>query len=131
LARRVPAVAGLVVFCTGIRRQDAALRLRRPDLRTPLVEAFPADSQPGYALKAAVFARINRVRAAASLFPVAWDEAASRVADAFCMAQVREASRGHFLMDGIPPYARTGFAGVFGWVARDSASWLGAAGACV
>ena len=82
-----------------------------------------ADSQPRDALKAAVFARINRDRAAAGLPPVAWDEAASRVADAFCVAQVREASRGHFLMDGIPPYARTGFAGVFGVEAQNSVSW--------
>jgi len=88
-----------------------------------LVEIFPADSQPRDALKAAVFARINRDRAAAGLSPVAWDEAASRVADAFCVAQVREASRGHFLMDGIPPYARTGFAGVFGVEAQNSVSW--------
>jgi hypothetical protein len=88
-----------------------------------LVEIFPADSQPRDALKAAVFARINRDRAAAGLSSVAWDEAASRVADAFCVAQVREASRGHFLMDGIPPYARTGLAGVFGVEAQNSVSW--------
>ena len=123
LARRLATAAALAVCCTGIRRQDASLRLRTPDLRAPLVEVFPADSRPGDALKAAVFAVINRDRAAAGLFPVAWDEAASRVADAFCIAQVREASRGHFLMDGIPPYARTGFAGVFGVEAQNSVSW--------
>jgi hypothetical protein len=45
------------------------------------------------------------------------------VADAFCAQQVREATRGHFLMDGIPPYARTSFAGVFGAQSENSVSW--------
>ncbi len=75
-------------------------------------------------MKAAVFARINDDRAAAGLSPVAWDEAASRVADAFCARQVAEKTRGHYLTDGIPPYARTGLAGVFGMQSENSASWV-------
>ncbi len=46
------------------------------------------------------------------------------MADAFCARQVREATRGHFLMDGIPPYARTAFAGVFGAQSENSVSWV-------
>ena len=100
------------------------LRLRAPDLSAPLVELLPpADSVPEDPLKAAVFARINSDRAAAGLLPVAWDGGAARVADAFCARQVREATRGHFLMDGIPPYARTSFAGVFGAQSENSVSW--------
>jgi hypothetical protein len=75
-------------------------------------------------VKAGVFARINRDRAAAGLPPVAWDASASRVADAFCLAQAREKTRGHFLTDGLPPYARTGFAGVFGAQSENSISWI-------
>ena len=57
-----PIVAALAVCCTGIRRQDASLRLRTPDLRAPLVEVFPADSRPGDALKAAVLTVDVRAR---------------------------------------------------------------------
>jgi hypothetical protein len=71
-----------------------------------------------------VFARINRDRADAGLPPVAWDGSVSRVADAFCLAQVREETRGHFLTDGLPPYARTSFAGVFGSQSENSVSWI-------
>jgi hypothetical protein len=46
------------------------------------------------------------------------------VADAFCAQQVSEATNGHFLMDGIPPYARTSFAGVFGSQSENSVSWV-------
>jgi hypothetical protein len=55
---------------------------------------------------------------------VAWDDAAARVADAFCRRQVEERSRGHYLMDGLPPYARTGFAGIFGLQSENSVSWI-------
>jgi uncharacterized protein YkwD len=106
-------------------RTQGSLRLRLPDLSSPIIDVFPRpDSAPRDPLKAAVFARINRDREAAGLHPVAWDEGASSVADAFCAQQVREATRGHYLMDGVPPYARTGFAGVLGAQAENSASWV-------
>ena len=102
----------------------APLSLRAPDLSAPLVEVLPPpDSRPEDPLKAAVFARINSDRAAAGLPPVAWDGGAARVADAFCARQVREKTHGHFLMDGIPPYARTSFAGVFGAQSENSVFW--------
>jgi Cysteine-rich secretory protein family len=107
------------------RLDPGSLKLRLPDLSTPLLEVFPrASGLPQDALKAAVFAEINRDRAAAGLLPVGWDGAASLVADAFCEQQVREATRGHFLMDGVPPYARTGFSGVFGAQSENSVSWV-------
>jgi len=109
----------------GASEKHPPLRLRAPDLAAPLVEEFPpAGSRPQDPVKAAVFERINSDRAEAGLPPVAWDGAASRVADAFCAQQVREATRGHFLMDGIPPYARTSFAGVFGTQSENSVSWV-------
>jgi hypothetical protein len=106
-------------------RAAAALHVRAPDLVSPLTDALPdPGDRPQGALKEGVFARINRDRITAGLLPVAWDEAAARVADAFCVLQDREASRGHFLMDGIPPYARTAFAGVFGSQSENSVSWV-------
>ncbi len=68
--------------------------------------------------------RINADRARFGIVPVGWDEGAARVADAFCLRQVQERSRGHFLMDGLPPYARTAFAGVFGLHSENSVSWV-------
>ena len=54
---------------------------------------------------------------------MAWDEAASRVADAFCARQIQERTRGHFLLNGFPPYARMGMAGVFGMDAENAVAW--------
>jgi hypothetical protein len=130
LCLALPAAALVFGCALGRPAADAppdsrTLRLRLPDLSTPLVEVFPrAAAPPGDPLKAAVFTRINRDRAAAGLLPVGWDGAASRVADAFCAQQVRETTRGHFLMDGVPPYARTAFSGVFGAQSENSVSWV-------
>ena len=99
-------------------------RVVAPNLERPVYERYPSAAAPRDSLKAAVFARINRDRKSAGLPPVAWDEDAGRVADGFCAQQVREKTRGHYLMDGIPPYARTAFAGVFGMQLENSASWL-------
>ena len=100
------------------------LRIVEPAPGSPLSEAYPPASLPAESVKAAVFEQINRDRAAQGLAPVSWDEAASRVADGFCAAQIAEKTRGHYLRDGVPPYARTGLAGVFGYEAQNSSSWL-------
>ena len=97
--------------------------VRAPDLTSPLSESYPAPAQPEDPVKKGVFARINADRAAAGLGPVAWDVAASRVADGFAAEQVREGTRGHFLLGGLPPYARTGLAGVFGMGAENVVAW--------
>ena len=97
--------------------------IRAPDLAHPLSESYPRPGSPEDPVKKAVFDRINEDRSAQGLHPVAWDESASRVADAFTAAQVRESTRGHFLLDGLPPYARTGLAGIFGMGAENSVSW--------
>jgi hypothetical protein len=133
LARLLCAAQALAVFgcAAGTRPPDDArptrppLHIRAPDLAQPLFESLPAaGGYPNDPVKEGIFERINRDRLLAGLLPVAWDEAASRVADAFCAQQVREATRGHFLMDGVPPYARTAFAGVFGAQAENSVSWV-------
>ena len=104
-------------------------RIVAPVAGTTLAESYPNDAAPADPVKSAVWERINRDRADAGLAAVAWDEAASRVADSFCAAQVAERTRGHFLRDGVPPYARTGLAGVFGYQSENSASWTTTASA--
>lgn len=101
-----------------------ALALKAPAGVRGFGESYPSAAHPQEPIKLAVFERINEDRLRASLSPLAWDEEASRVADAFCAQQVREATRAHFLMNGIPPYARTSFAGVLGKSSENSVSWL-------
>ena len=133
LARAALAVTVLLAGCA-LPRAGAAdppeqgsptLKVRLPDLSSPVVDVYPKpDAAPSDPLKAQILARINRNRAAAGLNPVAWDEGASRVGDAFCRQQVREMTNGHFLRDGVPPYARTAFSGVFGAHSENSVSWI-------
>ena len=95
-----------------------------PFLDSPIEDRLPpADDRPLDRVKLAVLDRINRDRAAAGLPTVLWDDRASRVADDFCAAQIREATSGHFLTNGFPPYARTSFAGVFGMQLENSVTW--------
>lgn len=128
LSSALCAAAGLVAACAPAPRPGAPtsahLRIRAPDLGRPLRETLPAPDAPREPVARAVFERINLDRAQAGLSPVAWDEGAAAVARTFCEAQIREHTRGHFLMDGIPPYARTALAGLFGVQAENSTTWL-------
>ena len=102
----------------------ARLRFRAPSLARPLSEGYPDPTRPADPVKAAVFQRINADRARFGADPVLWDEAASRLSDAFCARQVQEKTRGHFLTDGLPPYARMSFGGVFALSSENSISWV-------
>ena len=126
-ARTSAAAAALILFsaCTSAPPLPAAparLVVHAPKL--PISETIPAASAPEDPVKKGVFERINSDRAEAGLPPVAWDEAASKVADAFCEAQVGEGTRGHFLTNGVPPYARTSFAGISGMGSENAVAWL-------
>lgn len=95
-----------------------------PALARPVEDSYPpAGARPVDPVKAAVFDRINRDRADAGLLAVAWDDGVSRVADAFCANQILENTSGHYLTNGLPPYARTSFAGVFGMQFENSVTW--------
>lgn len=121
-----PVALLLPVWCTGSPHSRSVLPVRRvlePNLDRALRERYPSSETPRDPVQAAVFTQINRDRARAGLPPVAWDEGAARVAGSFCARQIREKTRGHYLMDGIPPYARTAFAGVFGMQLENAASW--------
>jgi hypothetical protein len=127
LTRLAALAALLAAGCTAIAQRTpdtGPLLVRAPNLDRPVMDVYPASSLPEDPVKLAVFERINRDRADAGLPPVAWDEAASQVADRFCAEQVREGTRGHFLMDGMPPYARTAFAGIFAQQAENAVSWV-------
>jgi len=117
------AAAGCAVLAPSPDRPPTQLEIRAPDLAHPLTEDYPATSRPEDPVKLGVWKRINADRAAAGLAPVAWDEAAARVADAFCARQIQEQTRGHFLLDGFPPYARMGLAGVFGMDSENAVAW--------
>ncbi len=117
----------LATACSGngaVEPPEAPLTIVAPNLEAPLAEVFPpAGALPQDPVKLAVFERINRDRLAEGLSPVLWDGAASRVADAFCRNQIRENTTGHFLTDGLAPYARTALAGVFGMLFENSVTW--------
>jgi uncharacterized protein YkwD len=122
------AAAATAIACTAASgvRETVGLSVRDPDLIRPLREVVPEPrpAEPRDAVERAVFDRINADRRAAGLAAVAWDEGAAQAGRRFCAAQVRERTHGHLLMDGIPPYARTAFAGLFGVGSENSASWL-------
>jgi hypothetical protein len=116
----------LAVSCAGTvpDEPDSGLTIVAPVLDSPIHDRVPpADALPDDPVKRAVLHRINRDRAAEGLGTVLWDDAASRVADAFCAEQIVERTSGHFLTNGIPPYARTSFAGIFGMQYENSVSW--------
>jgi len=116
------AAGTIALSCTQAPRPGAGVHvIAAPDLSSPLIEEYPQAEEPRDTLKAALLATINRDRASYHLSPVAWDERAAGVADAFCAQQVREGSHGHYLTNGVPPYARMGFAGVFGLGSENSA----------
>ena len=95
-----------------------------PALAKPVEDLYPpAGARPVDPVKTAVFDRINRDRADAGLPGVAWDDGVSRVADMFCANQILENTSGHYLTNGLPPYARTSFAGVFGMQFENSVTW--------
>ncbi|MGH9399783.1 MAG: hypothetical protein ACRD00_05410, partial [Thermoanaerobaculia bacterium] len=67
------AVLALITSCVNTIRSDGDVhRVAIPDLARPVVEAYPAPSQPSDAVKKAVWTRINRDRADNGLSPVAW-----------------------------------------------------------
>jgi len=128
--RRTRKALALVLLATGAcgRPRSAAVAADSPRIAVPapghpISEAYPPLSLPTEAVRSAVYEQINRDRRRAGLPAVLWDEDAARVADAFCAAQVAERTRSHFLRDGVPPYARAGLAGVFGYQAENVASW--------
>src|SRR4051812_49789455 len=66
---------------------------------------------------------INRDRARFGLPPVQLDAQVSATADAYCRAQIRNGTTGHFTTDGQSPYMRYSFAGGNDGVSENAAAW--------
>jgi uncharacterized protein YkwD len=66
---------------------------------------------------------INRDRAKFGLPPVQLDAQVSITADAYCRAQIRNGTTGHFTTDGEAPYMRYSFAGGNDGVSENAAAW--------
>ncbi len=108
-------------------RETAGLSVRNPDLTHPLREPYPErrDAEPrGRRRAGRLRPHQRRPRTPPACRPSRGTRAPPGRPDAFCAAQVRERTRGHFLMDGLPPYARTALAGVFGVGPENSAIWV-------
>jgi uncharacterized protein YkwD len=126
LTRAVGALALLAASCAPASLVPSSSRVRivAPVLDRPITESLPVGGEPSDPVQQAVFAQINADRIGHGVAAVAWDEGAARVAEAFTRAQVAEKTRGHFLTDGLPPYARMALAGAFGRGAENSISWV-------
>src|SRR3954465_6638203 len=66
---------------------------------------------------------INRDRAKFGLPPVQLDAQVSATADAYCRAQIRNGTTGHFTTDGEAPYMRYSFAGGNDGLSENAAAW--------
>ena len=123
LARIATLAAAAAAGCALVAKpaRTAPFAIRRPPL--PISESYPPADEPKDPVKRAVLDRINEDRRKAELPPVAWDERAAGVADRFCAQQIEERTRGHFLLNGVPPYARTAFDGIFGMQAENAVMW--------
>jgi uncharacterized protein YkwD len=124
--RPLPALAvlALLTACPGTFVAPSRLALVAPQpFSAAVVDAFP-DGRPTDPVSAAVFDQINRDRASAGLAPVRWDEKASSLAADYTREQIREGTFGHFLLDGVPPYARLSRRGDLGMGTENSSAYV-------
>lgn len=82
----------------------------------------PAD-ETRMSLRTSMLRLINRDRKQFGLKPVELDLQLSTAADAYCRAQIRNRTTGHFTTDGIAPYMRYSFAGGNDAVSENAAAW--------
>jgi uncharacterized protein YkwD len=88
-----------------------------------LAQGEGAPDETRMTLRAEFVRLINRDRAKFGLAPVQIDAQASAVADAYCRAQIRNGTTGHFTTDGEAPYMRYSFAGGNDGVSENAAAW--------
>ena len=88
-----------------------------------LAQGEGAQDETRMTLRAEFVRLINRDRAKFGLAPVQLDAQASAVADAYCRAQIRNGTTGHFTTDGEAPYMRYSFAGGNDGVSENAAAW--------
>jgi uncharacterized protein YkwD len=88
-----------------------------------LAQGEGASDETRMTLRAEFVRLINRDRARFGLAPVQLDAQTSVVADAYCRAQIRNGTTGHFTLDGAAPYMRYSFAGGNDGVSENAAAW--------
>ncbi len=92
---------------------------------TPLAQGEGSRDETKLTLRHQVLKQINRDRVARGLAPVQLDATVSALADAYCAAQIRNQTTGHFTTDGKPPYLRFSEGGVDDGVSENAAAWSG------
>jgi uncharacterized protein YkwD len=88
-----------------------------------LAQGEGASDETRMTLRAELLRMINHDRARFGLHPVLLDAQASAIADAYCQAQIRNGTTGHFTTDGEAPYMRYSFAGGNDGVSENAAAW--------
>lgn len=117
------APAALLSACALLPGPPGRLSIARPGLAAAIVDGWP-DGAPSDPVAAAVFERINADRAREGLPPVAWDQKAADLATEYTREQIRQGTVGHFLLDGIPPYARLSRTGDLGMGAENAVAYI-------
>jgi hypothetical protein len=82
------------------------------------------EGAPTDPVSAAVFRQINADRSREGLPPVQWDPKAAELATAYTREQIHEGTIGHFLLDGLPPYARLSRAGDLAVGAENATAYI-------
>lgn len=88
-----------------------------------LAQGEGAADETRMTLRAELVRLINHDRARFGLAPVQLDAPASAIADAYCRAQIRNGTTGHFTTDGEAPYMRYSFGGGNDGVSENAAAW--------
>ncbi|HET9794887.1 MAG TPA: CAP domain-containing protein [Thermoanaerobaculia bacterium] len=113
----------LLSACALLTAPAGRLSIPRPGVAAPVSDGWP-EGAPADPVAAAIFARINEDRAHEGLPPVAWDQKAADLATEYTREQIREGTVGHFLLDGLPPYARLSRIGDLGMGAENSVAYI-------
>lgn len=88
-----------------------------------LAQGEGAADETRMTLRAEFVRLVNHDRARYGLPPVQLDVQSSAMADAYCRAQIRNGTTGHFTTDGEAPYMRYSFAGGNDGLSENAAAW--------
>ncbi|MGH9443175.1 MAG: CAP domain-containing protein [Thermoanaerobaculia bacterium] len=126
------ALAGFI-GCAGFHglvsaERAAPLAILKPELSTWVEDDFPRATMPRDAAERALFEQINADRETAGLTRLLWDEKAASLARAYTRQQIVDRLVGHFLLDGVPPYARLSKGGDLGSGSENSAAYMTSSG---
>jgi hypothetical protein len=112
----------------GLLNPSARVRVSRGALPVEAADSFVVAAPPAEPVAAALFSRINEDRRRAGLSRLLWDPLAAEIAHRYTLRQVLERSYGHYLADGVPPYARLAFGGVLAFAAENTAAFSSTGG---